>query len=124
MWDRGLRGWNVKTSPFLDEIRAGARDEGRAEGRVEQARAMVFHLGRKKFGKPPSRKQQKALESLTDLGELEGLAEQLLNATSWADLLNGFGLGGVTCRGGGHAVAHGRFLGGTPQRACVAGARQ
>ena len=35
-WLQALEGWNVKTSPFLDEIRAeGRHTEGRAEGRAE-----------------------------------------------------------------------------------------
>src|SRR5207253_2489232 len=45
VWRRGLRGWNMKTSPFLDEIRA----EGRVEGRVEGVRATMLRLGREKF---------------------------------------------------------------------------
>ncbi len=76
---RGLRGWNMKTSPFLDEIRA----EGRAEG----IRDLVYRQGRQKFGKAPTRKQQKALEAITDLARLEALAGRLLDAGSWGELL-------------------------------------
>src|SRR5262249_35106808 len=82
-WDRGLRGWNMQTSPLWDEIRA----EGRVEGRVEEARATVLHLGRHKFGKAPTKKQQKALEAITDIGQLRGLAARLLEVDSWAELL-------------------------------------
>jgi hypothetical protein len=80
-WERGLRGWNMQTSPLWDEIRA--------EGRVEGVRARVLHQGRHKFGKSPTRKQQKVLEAITDLGELEALAARLLDVDSWAELLNG-----------------------------------
>jgi hypothetical protein len=73
----------MKTSPFLDEIRAESREEGRAEG----ARALVLRLGRQKFGKVPTKKQQKALAAVTDLTQLEALAERLLGVDSWAELL-------------------------------------
>jgi hypothetical protein len=74
-WNYGLKGWNMKTSPFLDEIRA------------EVMRATLLRQGRQKFGKAPSRKQQKALESITDLGQLESLAARLLDVDSWTELL-------------------------------------
>jgi hypothetical protein len=85
VWDRGLRGWNMQTSPLWDEIRA----EGRVEGRVEGMRTAVLLQGRNKFGKGPTRKQQKALEAITDLGQLEGLLGRVLDVDSWAELLNG-----------------------------------
>jgi hypothetical protein len=78
-WERGLKGWNMKTSPFLDEIRA----EGREEGQL----ALLLRQGRHKFGAAPSKKQQKALRALADLGRLEALAERLLDVDSWAELL-------------------------------------
>jgi hypothetical protein len=78
-WERGLKGWNMKTSPFLDEI----RDEVRGEER----RAFVLRLGRRKFGAAPSKKQQKALNAITDLARLEALGEWLLDVDSWAELL-------------------------------------
>jgi hypothetical protein len=79
-WDQGLRGWNMKTSPFLDEIRA--------ESRAESTRELVFLQGREKFGKPPTRKQQKAVEAMTDLAQLQALAKRLLHVDSWAELLS------------------------------------
>ncbi|HUY33486.1 MAG TPA: hypothetical protein VMV69_12115 [Pirellulales bacterium] len=82
-WDQALRGWNMKTSPIFDEI----REEGREEGRAEGMRALVVHQGRQKFGKTPTKKQQKALESVTDLARLEALAERLLDVDSWGQLL-------------------------------------
>jgi hypothetical protein len=102
-WDRGLRGWNMQTSPFLDEIRAEVRkearaeglaegrqegrQEGRKEGLVEGARTMVLRQGRQKFGEAPSRKEQQTLDAITDLGQLEALAARLLEVDSWAKLL-------------------------------------
>jgi hypothetical protein len=89
VWRRGLRGWHMNTSPFLDELRAEARVEGRAEGRLEGVRATLLRQGREKFGKAPNKKQRKALEDLSDLSQLEELAARLLHVDSWADLLNG-----------------------------------
>lgn len=75
----------MQTSPYWDEIRT----EARVEGRVEGVRATILHLGRRKFGKAPTRKQQKSLEAITDPARLDDLAARLLTVDSWADLLNG-----------------------------------
>lgn len=100
-WDHGLRRWNVKTSPFLDEIRAEGREEGREKGReegreegrhlgeVDGARLVLLRQGRQKFNKPPTRKQERELAAIDNLGRLESLAERLLKVDSWAELLNG-----------------------------------
>ena len=81
----------MQTNPLWDEIRAEARAEARAtalaEGRAEGARGTLLRLGRQKFGRAPSRKQQKALEAVTDLGRLEALADRLLDVDSWGELL-------------------------------------
>ena len=73
----------MQTSPYRDEIPA----EGRVAGRVAGVRAKIVHLGRRKFGKAPTRKQQKTLEAITDPALLEDLAAWLLAVDSWADLL-------------------------------------
>ena len=78
-WVHGLRGWNMETSPYLDKFRA--------EGRLEGAREIVLRLGKQKFGKAPARKQQKLLEAIDDIAEVEALAERLLNVDSWPELL-------------------------------------
>jgi hypothetical protein len=69
----------MDTSPFLDEVRE--------EGRAEEARTLVLQMGRKKFGKAPSKKHQKTLEAITDLARLEALAVRLFHANSWGELL-------------------------------------
>jgi hypothetical protein len=76
-WQRGLKGWNMQTNPLWDEIRA------------EAVQGTVLRLGRHKFGRSPSRKQQQALEAITNLAQLEALAARLLEVDSWAELLNG-----------------------------------
>jgi hypothetical protein len=74
-WDQALRGWNLKTSPYLDEIRA------------EEARELILRMGRQKFGKAPTRKQLKTMEAITDLAQLRALAERLAKVDSWLELL-------------------------------------
>ncbi len=69
----------MKTSPFLDEIRA--------EGRVEEVQSLVLQLGEQKFGSAPTKSQRRVLTGLADLNELEALAKRLLNVDSWTDLL-------------------------------------
>jgi hypothetical protein len=67
----------METSPLFDEIRAGG------------VREVIFHQGRTKFGKEPTRKQQKTVEAMTDLAQLQALTERLLHVNSWAELLDG-----------------------------------
>ncbi len=74
----------MKTSPFLDEIRAESREEGREQGQL----ALLLRQGRHKFGAAPSKKQQKALKAIADAGGLETLAERLLDVDSWTQLLS------------------------------------
>ena len=50
---------------------------------------MLLRQGRRKFGRVPTRKQQQALDAVTDVGQLETLGERLLGTDSWAELLNG-----------------------------------
>jgi hypothetical protein len=79
-WQSGLRGWEMETSPFLDEYRA--------QGRFQALRETVLHLGRQRFGRSPTRKQRAELEATTDLARLERIRDRLLAAASWADLLS------------------------------------
>jgi predicted transposase YdaD len=86
-WQKALRGWNMQTSPFLDEIRAQGLEEGLERGRLEGVRTTLMKQGRQKFGKPPSKKQQKELEGISDPTHLDSLAERLLTVDSWVELL-------------------------------------
>jgi Domain of unknown function (DUF4351) len=58
------------------------------EGRAEGARALVLRLGKQKFGRVPTKKQQMELETITDLARLETLAEHLRDVASWTELLD------------------------------------
>jgi hypothetical protein len=70
----------MKTSPYLDEIRA--------ESQLETLRGLLLHLGKKKFGKLPTRRQQQELGAIVEPGRLEILAERLLDVDSWGELLS------------------------------------
>jgi hypothetical protein len=66
-------------------VRRG-REEGRAEGRAQEALHMLLLQGETKFG-PPDPATRAALEALTDLGQLEALGVRLLSAESWQELV-------------------------------------
>jgi predicted transposase YdaD len=57
------------------------------EGRVEEARRMLFILGGKRFGNPDT-KTQAALNAITSSQQLEQLAARLLEVESWQELLS------------------------------------
>ncbi len=61
-------------------------DEGRVEGRVEGEIRVLLRLGRKQFG-PPDAATEAALTAVQDLGRLERMADALLTAKSWEELL-------------------------------------
>lgn len=79
IWERALEGWTVIVSPYMEELRQRERLDG--------ARDILLHLGRKKFGRAPSKKQQGELNSIKDLDRLEALGERLLDVNTWAELL-------------------------------------
>ncbi len=91
VWQRGLEGWAVLKSEYLEELREEVRTEARAEGKAEGAMTMlqtaILRLGRQRFGRAASRKQKTCLEAIADLPRLERIHERLLAAASWADLL-------------------------------------
>ena len=62
-------------------------DEGRVEGRGQEARGLLLRLGRKRFGEPDAVTIAR-LERITSLEVLEALSERLLDVESWAELLN------------------------------------
>ncbi|MCE9565714.1 MAG: DUF4351 domain-containing protein [Planctomycetes bacterium] len=61
-------------------------EDGRAEGRVQEARAVVLRQGRKKFG-APSPEHEANINSIADLTLLETLSERLLDVKTWDELL-------------------------------------
>ena len=82
----GIRG--IEASSFYQEILAEGKAEGKAEGRLEETRKLLLRLGRIRFG-APSEDQVVSIGAIADLGLGELLAERLLKAESWTDLLQG-----------------------------------
>lgn len=66
--------------------RAEGRIEGRVEGKAEEARNLLLRLGMKRFG-PIDAVIQAAIEAINSLERLEQLAERLLEAENWNELL-------------------------------------
>jgi hypothetical protein len=67
--------------------RKEGREEGREEGRVQEARMLLLRLGSKRFG-DPGEQVRVALEAISSLEALEKLADSLLEAENWNELLN------------------------------------
>ncbi len=62
------------------------RAEGLAEVRAEEARRILKRLGTRRFGIPDA-EVDSAINALTDLAVLEGLIDQIAEASSWNQLL-------------------------------------
>ena len=82
LWAESLRRWNVEESTFFNELVATALDRRLVEG----VRKTVLRLGKKKFGPAPGGVEA-AITAITDGDQMEQLAERVLDATSWEDLL-------------------------------------
>jgi predicted transposase YdaD len=61
-------------------------DEGRAEGRTEEARRMLVLFGAARLG-PPDARVLAALEAIADPEQLEQLGQRLLTVANWGELL-------------------------------------
>ena len=85
-WRTGLKEWNVLTSPIVEEWKAEAALAATAQANLNEARRILVRLGRKRWGDPPAAKLA-ALSAVTDLEYLEEMAERLLDANTWDELL-------------------------------------
>ena len=70
------------TSPQVLEWQKDARAEGRVEGCYD----LLLRLGQKKFG-PADAMTSAKLKGIVDLERLERVAEEILSANSWDELL-------------------------------------
>ncbi len=77
----------MRESSTYQAILQEGRVEGRDEGRKEEARSLLLRLGRQRFGAADAR-TLKAVESAKSIEELERLANRLLKAESWSELLS------------------------------------
>ncbi len=62
-------------------------EEGRAEGRVEALQKTVLRLARRRFGEPDVQTVT-SVTTIHDVDRLERLTDQLLNVSSWQELLD------------------------------------
>jgi len=90
-----LRTMNIlKDSSFYQVILGEGMEKGRQEGlgqgqlqgRIEEAREVLFRLGRIRFGRI-NKGIRAAILAIDNLDRLERSSERLLMATTWADLL-------------------------------------
>jgi hypothetical protein len=63
-------------------------EKGLSKGRSQGERNLLLHLGTKKFG-PPSAAIAAALQAIAEPARIEQLAERLLDAVDWEDLMRG-----------------------------------
>jgi hypothetical protein len=61
-------------------------DEGREEGRLEQAKKLLLRFGQKSLGAPGERVTA-TLAAFTDLERVESLFDRLSEVRSWEELL-------------------------------------
>jgi predicted transposase YdaD len=73
-------------STAYDMILEEGRVEGLREGELRSGRRLLLRLGGKRFG-PADAATEAALTSIQDLDRLERMAEAVLSATSWQELL-------------------------------------
>jgi hypothetical protein len=86
VWHAKLEGWNVEESTVVREWVAMGEARGEARGRVATARAILVRLGTKRFGSP-SADIETAIRAIEDADRLERIAERVIDATDWADLV-------------------------------------
>jgi predicted transposase YdaD len=78
---------SVTYQAILEEGEAKGEAKGKAEGKLEGERNVVIRLATKKFG-PPDANALFALHALTELDRIELLADRVLEAKSWDELLH------------------------------------
>jgi predicted transposase YdaD len=81
----------MKESTTYQAILAEGREEGRVEGQEAGVRATILRLGTKRYG-TPSPQTERALQEIHDFERLEQLAERLLEAENWNELMGESGL--------------------------------
>ena len=62
-------------------------DEGRVEGELRVSHRLLLRQGRKQFG-PPDTQTEAALTAIQDIARLERMADAVLTAKSWEELLS------------------------------------
>jgi len=75
----------TESSTYQYILRKG-QEEGKAEGKAEEARSILLRIGTKRFGTPDA-KIQALIDALTSSEQLEQLIERALEVESWQELL-------------------------------------
>ena len=81
---KGVR--DMEESVTYQAIIQKGKDIGMREGEAKRARSILLNLGRKRFGRPDA-PIRASIDSIQSPDRLERLAERILEASSWADLL-------------------------------------
>ncbi len=79
-----------ESSIYQDILQKGeARGEarGRVQGLIEEARANLLRLGRRKLGQPAERVEAE-IAAIDGLTRLHDLIDRILDVTTWDDLLS------------------------------------
>jgi predicted transposase YdaD len=84
----GIRGIEESSvyQGILKRGEAQGIEKGIAKGRIEDAREVLLHLGRKKLG-PPSDRIEVEITALADVDRLHDLIERILDVSTWDELL-------------------------------------
>ena len=61
--------------------------EGKAKGEAKGARRLLLRLGRKHLG-PPAAEIEAKIQAMTEVRELEQLAERFADVSSWGELFD------------------------------------
>ena len=72
--------------PVIQRYRAEGWVEGRVEGENEGRRAAILRMGRKRLGEPAATDLAR-LKAINNVDRLDRIADQLLEAESWKDVL-------------------------------------
>jgi hypothetical protein len=82
LWKKTLEGWNVKTSPIIEEWKAEGRAEGRAEGQAIGRREDLLQLLSDRFSESLPTDLVAAMAAETDLKKLSEAIRAVLKSAS------------------------------------------
>jgi predicted transposase YdaD len=85
-WESIKHWFEGVTAMKESSVYQGLLQEGRVEGRAEEARKLLLRLGTLRFG-PLDAGSTTMLETIADLEQLERLTERVLIVSSWNELL-------------------------------------
>ena len=80
----GIHG--IEESTVYQEILRTGEAKGIAQGRASEAREVLLHLGRRRFG-PPSADAEARIATMAELDRLHELHDRVLDVASWDELL-------------------------------------